>query len=69
VRKTRDVKKSGTHFEQIPLEVVKKIADQEESKTETAETGNLIIERVSGKNRALHPGRTFGPWNRVLSLR
>jgi hypothetical protein len=49
VKKTRAVKKSGTHFEQIPLEVVKKIADQEGSKTETAETGNLIIEPVSGK--------------------
>ena len=47
--KTSDVKtKSETHFEQVPLEVVKKIAGGEESK-ETAGTDNLIIERVPVK--------------------
>ena len=47
--KTSDVKtKSETHFEQVPLEVVKKIASAEESK-ETAGTDNLIIERVPVK--------------------
>jgi hypothetical protein len=47
--KTSDVKKkSGTHFEQVPLEVVKKIAGAEESK-ETAGTDNLIMERVPVK--------------------
>jgi hypothetical protein len=47
--KNSDAKpKSGMHFEQIPLEVVKKIAGQEGSK-ETAEIDNLTIERVPVK--------------------
>ena len=47
--KTDDVKpKARTHFEQVPLEVVKKITGGEESK-ETAETDNLTIERVPVK--------------------
>lgn len=47
--KTREVKpKSGTHFEQVPVEVVKKIIGGEEPK-ETARTDNQIIERVPVK--------------------
>ena len=52
--KNKDVKlKSGTHFEQVPVEVVKKevvkkIIGSEESKKK-AGTDNLIIERVPVK--------------------
>jgi hypothetical protein len=44
--KTRHVKrKPGTHFEQIPVKVVKKIVGGSGSK-KTSGTDNLIIERV-----------------------
>ena len=47
--KNSDAKpKSGTHFEQVPVEVVKKITDREGSK-KTGGTDNLIIERVPVK--------------------
>jgi len=49
VTKKSDVKrKPGTHFEQVPLEVVKKITGGEGVK-EKAGTDNLIIERVPVK--------------------
>jgi hypothetical protein len=47
--KKNDLKpKSGTHFKQVPVEVVKKIIGREGSK-ETGNTDNLIIERVPVK--------------------
>ena len=49
MKKTSDVKpKTGTHFEQVPLEVVKKIVGEEGPK-ETPGTDNLTIERVPVK--------------------
>ena len=58
--KNSDVKpKSGMHFEQIPLEVVKKIAGREGS-NETGKIGNLIIERVPVKTEPYSmPSRPF----------
>jgi len=45
VKKTsRSKRKSKTHFEQVSLEVVKKIADREASRTEKAGTGKVIVE-------------------------
>jgi len=42
MKKTSEAKrKSGTHFEQVPLEVVKKIAD---AKKEKAGRDNVIVE-------------------------
>ena len=62
--KTKDIKpKSGTHFEQIPLAIVKKITGSEEP-TEKAGTDNLTIERVPGKNVKTEPYSM-----QVLSLR
>ena len=42
MKKTSHAKrKSGTHFEQVPLEIVKKIAD---AKTEKAGRDNVVVE-------------------------
>jgi hypothetical protein len=43
---------SRTHFEQIPLEVVKRIAEADVSKDEKAGTDNVIVEPVSRKSEA-----------------
>jgi hypothetical protein len=40
---------SRTHFQQIPLKVVKKIADAEAAKPKKAGPRNLIVEPTSGK--------------------
>jgi len=40
---------SRTHFEQIPLEIVKKIADADVSKDEEAGT-DITVEPVTGKS-------------------
>jgi hypothetical protein len=42
-------RKPETHFEQIPVEVVKKIAETEGSKKKTSETKNLVFEQMSMK--------------------
>ena len=42
-------RKPRTNFEQVPLEVVKKIADGEASKTEKAGRGNVVVEPASKK--------------------
>jgi hypothetical protein len=55
------MRKSRTHFEQIPLDVVKKIADPDASTDEEAATESGIVEPVSRKrepNRA--PPRSLG---------
>ena len=47
------MRKSGTYFEQIPLEVVKKIAGEDVFKRDKPGTGTVIVEPASRKrNRA-----------------
>jgi hypothetical protein len=48
-RKTTVKKKSGTHFEQVPLEVVKKIAEVDAPKERKTVSGNLFFEPPSSK--------------------
>jgi len=43
------MKKPSTHFDQIPIEVVKKIADQDAPKKENGGRANLIVEPASSK--------------------
>jgi hypothetical protein len=51
-------RKSPTHFEQIPLEVVKKIAEAHVSKDKKAGTDDVSIEPASRKsNRRSVPAR------------
>jgi len=42
---------SRTHFEQIPLEVVKKIAEAAVPKDENAVAGYVMVERTSKKSK------------------
>ena len=50
--KTNDAApKPRTHFEQIPLEVVKKIAEEDGSTDEEAGTDDVNIEPTSRKSR------------------
>ena len=42
-------RKSQTHFEQVPIEVVKKIADQDVSKDKKAGTVRVRAEPTSGR--------------------
>jgi hypothetical protein len=44
IKTSRAKRKSQTHFEQVPLEVVKKMLGGEAVKTDTAGTNNLIEE-------------------------
>jgi hypothetical protein len=53
-KRSQAVRKSRTHFEQIPLEVVKKIAEGDVPKDEEAGTDNVSVESVSTKSG---PGR------------
>ena len=48
---------SRTHFEQIPLEVVKKIAQGDIADDETTSADNVILERMSKKRE----GRNVPP--------
>lgn len=52
------MKKPGTHFEQIPIEEVKKIADPDVPKKETGGKGNVIVEPASSKTEpySIWPG-------------
>jgi hypothetical protein len=43
------MKKPGTHFDQIPIEVVKKIADLDVPQKESGGKGNVIVEPASSK--------------------
>jgi hypothetical protein len=52
--------KPRTHFEQIPLEVVKKIAAEDLSRDETAATGNVSVEPVSSQSERRGPPRSLG---------
>jgi len=53
-KKSQAVRKLRTHFEQIPVEVVKKVAEAYVSKNEEAGTDDVIVESTSTKSR---PGR------------
>ena len=44
MKKAHASRKSKTHFEQVPLEVVKKIAEGDDSNHEKAGTDNSIVE-------------------------
>ena len=44
-------RKSPTHFEQVPIEIVKKIADQDVSKDKKAGTARAGAEPTSRKKR------------------
>jgi len=46
---TKNSKNSGTHFEQIPIEVVKKIAEVDAPKERKTDAGNLFFEPASSK--------------------
>ena len=51
-KKSQAVRKSRTHFEQIPVEVVKKVAEADVSKDEEAGTDDAIVESTkSGPGR------------------
>ncbi len=45
----KNSKNSGTHFQQIPVEVVKKIAEVDDPKEQKTEAGNLFFEPPSSK--------------------
>ena len=45
MKKDRATRKSETHFEQIPLEVVKKIAQGDDAGREKAGTDNAVVRR------------------------
>ena len=67
--KIRNVKrKPPTHFEQVPVAIVKKIVDAQAPPKKTAGTDNVTVERASGKT---HPYSM--PWlsatTRTLILR
>ena len=47
--KKKHERKAGTHFEQVPLEVVKRIAEVDVAKHEKAGT-DVVVELVSGKS-------------------
>jgi hypothetical protein len=58
------MKKPSTHFDQIPIEVVKKIADRDTPKKDDRDTpekekgGNVIVEPASSKTEpySMWPG-------------
>ena len=52
------MKKPGTHFDQIPIEEVKKIADPDVPKKETGGKGNVVVEPASSKTEpySMWPG-------------
>ena len=43
------MRKVKTHFEQIPIEIVKKIAEQEESDEEEIKNPNVVVETPATK--------------------
>jgi hypothetical protein len=65
MKKSHTKRRSRPHFEQVPLEVVKKIADREASKTEKA--GNVVFEPASGKTDPIVPADSVGSDMKSLS--
>jgi hypothetical protein len=55
MKKNRSPRKSETHFEQVPVEVVKKIAGGDDGSRERAGTDNVIVERASRKSEPRTP--------------
>jgi hypothetical protein len=49
--KSNAKRKSQTHFEQVPIEVVKRIAEQDVSKDKRAGTARVSAEPTSRKKR------------------
>jgi hypothetical protein len=43
------MRKVKTHFEQIPIEIVKKIAEEEESDEKEIKTPNVVVETPATK--------------------
>ena len=43
------MRKVKTHFEQIPIEIVKKIAEQEESEEKEIKSANVVVETPATK--------------------
>ncbi len=52
------MKKQTTHFDQIPVEEVKKIADREAPSKESGDKGNVVVEPASRKTEpySIWPG-------------
>jgi hypothetical protein len=48
--------KPGTHFDQIPIEVVKKIADRDTPKKDNSGRDNVIVEPASSKTEPYSMG-------------
>jgi hypothetical protein len=48
-KSTNATRKSHTHFEQVPIEVVKKIAEPDVSKDKKAGTAHVAVEPTSRK--------------------
>jgi len=58
-KKSQAVQKLRTHFEQIPVEVVKKVAEADVSKDEEAGTDDVIVESTPTKSRPVRvPARS-----------
>jgi hypothetical protein len=51
IKTSRAKRESQTHFEQVPLEVVKKVLGGEAVKTERAGTNNLVVETAPRKKK------------------
>ena len=52
MRKTNSAtRKSRTHFEQVPIDVVKRVAEEDVSREENTATDKVIREPASGKSR------------------
>ena len=61
MKKTNDAKRKRTHFEQVPLEIVRKIADGEISKTQKAGRDIVIVEPAPKKTEPYYiPTGPFG---------
>jgi hypothetical protein len=57
IHKDDATRKSRTYFEQVPVEVVKKIAGRDAFAGENAETDNLTVEPVARKTNRV-PARS-----------
>jgi hypothetical protein len=64
IKNRRARRKSQTHFEQVPLEVVKKVLSGEAVKTDTAGTNNLIVETAPRETKPYSLPRSIGTADR-----
>lgn len=51
IKNSRARRESRTHFEQVPLEVVKKVLGGEAVKTDKARTNDVMVETAPRKTR------------------